>query len=30
MIDLADTAVVNMILKKPSGIYVRLEDIRIL
>jgi len=30
MIDLAHTALVNMILKKPSGIHVRLEDIRIL
>jgi hypothetical protein len=30
MLDLAHTALVNMILKKPSGIHVRLEDIRIL
>ncbi|MCQ6963655.1 (Fe-S)-binding protein [Methanolobus chelungpuianus] len=30
MIDLAHTALVNMILKKPSGLHVRLEDIRIL
>jgi uncharacterized Fe-S cluster-containing protein len=30
MIDLAHTALVNMILQKPSGTHVRLEDIRIL
>ena len=30
MIDLAHTAVVNMIFQKPFGTHVRLEDIRIL
>ncbi|BBL64223.1 MULTISPECIES: (Fe-S)-binding protein [Methanosarcina] len=30
MIDLAHTALVNMVFKKPSGTHVRLEDIRIL
>jgi hypothetical protein len=30
MIDLAHTALVNMILQKPFGTHVRLEDIRIL
>lgn len=30
MIDLAHTAVVNMIFKKPFGTHIRLEDIRIL